>query len=74
MIQLKIQGKEKKPNSGNVLQEILQQIFELTARTLNAGLRTFDDIIDDALQHQKWNFVNFTHYIRLQVLESRWCW
>ncbi len=61
MLQLKIQGK-KRHNSENVLQEILQQMFVLTARTLNTGLRAFDGIIDDALQHQKRNSTNFTHY------------
>ncbi len=48
MLQLKIQGEKKKHNSENVLQEILQQMFELTARCLNTGLRAFDGIIDNA--------------------------
>ncbi len=61
---------EKKHNSKNVLPEILYQMFKLTTRTLNTGLRSFDGIIDDVLPHQKQNSVNFTHYIRLQVLKS----
>ncbi len=66
--------KKMKHNSENVLQEILQQMFELTTRTLNTGLRAFDGIIDDGLQRRKWNSDSFTHYILLQVLKScqRW--
>ncbi len=65
MRQLKIHGEKKKRNSENALQEILQQMFELTARTLITGLRAFHGIIDDALQHQKQNSVNFMPY--------KWC-
>ncbi len=73
MLQLQIQGEKKKDNSENVLQEVVQQMFEITARTLNTGLRVFPGNIDDTLQHRTRNSVNFTHYIRLQIRRS-YCW
>ncbi len=53
MLQLKIQGKNKKHNGENLLQEILQQMFEPTTHTLNTELHAFGGIIDDVLQHRK---------------------
>ncbi len=67
-------GGKKKHNTENVLQEILQHMFKLTAHTLNTSLHSFDGIIDNALQHRKRNSVNFTHYIRFQVHKSRQRW
>ncbi len=46
----------------------------MIAYNLNIGVCVFGDIINDVLQHRKWNSVNFTHYIRLQVLKSRRRW
>ncbi len=68
-----LRGK-KKHNSENLLQKMLQQMFELTSRTVNTGLHAFDGIINDVLQQRKWNSVNFPHYIYLQLLKSRRHW
>ncbi len=53
---------KKKHNSEDVLQEILQQMFELTVRILNTGLCAFDGIINDALQHQN-EILSISHTI-----------
>ncbi len=47
------------------------KMFELTTHSLNTDLHVLNGIIDGALQHRKRSSVNFTHYIRLQVLKSR---